>query len=88
MLFERLRRIDVEFLPLNTLNEARRFAGFASTVNNGFFFSLMMFFGLYVKGKMKFISFSITSATLTKKAQGNCVVFLPQTHCAKLERAV
>jgi hypothetical protein len=37
MLLERLRRIDDEFLLLNTFNEARRLVGFTSVCDKTFF---------------------------------------------------
>lgn len=64
MLLERRRRIDDEFLLLNTFNEARRFAGFVSTADI-WAFLLVSLFGLNIvarqrdKGKTKFISFGI-----------------------------
>lgn len=76
MLLERLRRIDDEFLLLNTANEARRFVGLTSIVDVAFV-SLLPMFVVLEREKQNLLDF-------LQHGAGNCVVFRRESNCYML----
>lgn len=77
MLLERLRRIDDEFLLLNTANEARRFVGLTGIVDVAFVSLLPMLLVVLEREKQNLLDFLLHGA-------GNCVVFRRESNCYML----